>query len=288
MVEFQGEFSVKEMCRVLKVRRSGFYAFLKRPQSLHAIEDEALKKRIRQVFEASRRLYGSPRVYRELLSLGIACSEKRIARLMHEMGLKVRTRRRHVRTTDSKHGYPVAPNRLNREYQVEQVPGLDRAWGGDITYIPTAQGWLYLAVVIDLKSRRVIGWSMDETMEQSLVQDALAMALSHRPVSGLTNGELLFHSDRGSQYAGHRFQEQLCRSGLIGSMSRKGDCWDNAPVESFFATLKKELVHQEKYTTREQAKARLFEYIEVYYNRMRRHSALGFVSPVQYEQNFLI
>ena len=207
---------------------------------------------------------------------------------MREMGLRVRVHRRFVRTTDSKHAYPVAPNLLNRQYQVDQVGSLDRAWAGDITCIPTAQGWLYLAVVLDLRSRRVIGWSMDETMEQSLVQNALEMATLHRLASGQASGEHLFHSDRGSQYAGHRFQEQLNRAGLTCSMSRKGDCWDNAPVESFFATLKKELVHQEKYATREQAKASLFEYIEVYYNRMRKHSALGYISPVQYEQNSLI
>jgi len=288
MRKFQCEFHVNEMCRVLKVRRSGFYAFAKRPLSFHALADETLKQRIRQVFEASRCLYGSPRIYRELLCLDLACSEKRVARLMREMNLKVRVRRRFVRTTDSRHGYPVAPNRLNREYRVEQIAGLDRAWAGDITYIPTAQGWLYLAVVLDLKSRRVIGWSMDETMEQSLVQNALRMATSHRLAWGQTIPELLFHSDRGSQYAGQSFQAQLACSGLTGSMSRKGDCWDNAPVESFFATLKKELVHQEKYATREQAKASLFEYIEVYYNRVRRHSALGYLSPVQYEQTSLI
>jgi len=288
MMENQGAFSVNEMCRVLKVRRSGFYAFLQRPRSLHALTDEKLKKQIRHVFEASRCLYGSPRIYRELLSLGIACSEKRIARLMREMGLGVRVRRRFVRTTDSRHSYPVASNRLNRQYQVDQIGGLDQAWAGDITYIPTAQGWLYLAVVLDLKSRRVIGWSMEETLEQSLVQDALKMATSCRLGSGQAKAELLFHSDRGSQYAGHRFQEQLSRARLTGSMSRKGNCWDNAPVESFFATLKKELVHREKYATREQAKTSLFNYIEVYYNRMRKHSTLGYLSPVQYEQNSLI
>jgi transposase InsO family protein len=206
---------------------------------------------------------------------------------MRERGLRVRQRRHVVRTTDSRHASPVAPNRLNRQYQVERISALDRAWAGDITYIPTAQGWLYLAVVLDLKSRRVIGWSMDETMQQSLVCNALQMAISHRLTSGRGQEGLLFHSDRGSQYAAHLFQSKLLNAGITGSMSGKGDCWDNAPVESFFATLKKELVHQVKYATREQAKASLFEYIEVYYNRMRRHSALGYLSPVQYEQKSL-
>lgn len=207
---------------------------------------------------------------------------------MQELGLKVSVRRRYVCTTDSRHSYPVSPNRLNREYGVEQIAGLDRVWAGDITYIPTAQGWLYLAVVLDLKSRRVIGWSMNETMKQELVQDALAMAVSRRFGWSELKEELLFHSDRGSQYAGGCFQEQLQESNIMSSMSRKGDCWDNAPVESFFATLKKELVHQEKYATREQAKASLFEYMEGYYNRMRRHSALGYLTPEQYEKQSLI
>ena len=276
------------MSRILKVTCSGFYAFLKREPSARAIEEASLKQQIRSIFESHRCLYGSPRVYRELLSQGIACSEKRVARLMQEMGLKVSTRRRFVCTTDSRHSYPVSPNRLNREYGIEQIAGLDRVWAGDLTYIPTAQGWLYLAVVLDLKSRRVIGWSMNETMKQELVQDALAMAVSRRFGCGRPTEELLFHSDRGSQYAAGGFQKQLQETKMIGSMSRKGNCWDNAPVESFFATLKKELVHQEKYATREQAKASLFQYIEIYYNRMRRHSTLGYVTPEQYEEQSLI
>lgn len=276
------------MSGILKVTCSGFYAFLKREPSARAVEEKSLKQQIRSIFESHRGLYGSPRVYRELLSQGIACSEKRVARLMQEMGLKGSTRRRFVCTTDSRHSYPVSPNRLNREYGIEQIAGLDRVWAGDLTYIPTAQGWLYLAVVLDLKSRRVIGWSMNETMKQELVQDALTMAVSRRFGRRRPVAALLFHSDRGSQYAGGSFQEQLQEAEIIGSMSRKGNCWDNAPVESFFATLKKELVHQEKYTTREQAKASLFQYIEVYYNRMRRHSALGYLTPEQYEMQSLI
>ena len=288
MARYRGEYGVRAMCRSFQIQRSGFYAFLKRRPGLREKQDEVLRQRILAIFEASRHFYGSPRIYRELLCLGVTCSEKRVARLMGEMGLKVRRRRRFVCTTDSRHSHRVSPNRLNREYGVGQITGLNRVWAGDMTYIPTAQGWLYLAVVLDLKSRRVIGWSMNQTMQQSLVQDALSMATSQRFGSGLPQTELLFHSDRGSQYAGGGFQEQLRESKMTGSMSRKGDCWDNAPVESFFATLKKELVHQVKYNTREQAKASLFEYIEVYYNRRRRHSALGYLTPVQYEQNSLI
>ena len=270
MARHREEFSVREMCQVLKVWSSGFYAFLSQPDSTHALYDAFLKRRIAETFNASRCLYGSPRVYRELLAEDVACSQKRVARMMKEMGLCARSPRRWVRTTDSKHGYAVSPNRLDREYQIERVPGLDRAWAGDITYIPTAQGWLYLAVVLDLKSRRVIGWSMDDNMKQSLVGSALEMATKGR-LGGSRNGQnevavnLLFHSDRGSQYAAHGFQDQLRSAGITGSMSRKGNCWDNAPVESFFATLKKELVHKVKYQTRDQAKASLFNYIEIYY-----------------------
>lgn len=291
-------FSVRELCRALDVAPSAYYAAVKRAPSAHSLRDEELKARIREIFETSRGRYGSPRVHQELQFLGIACSEKRVARLMQAMNLVARQPRRFVRTTDSKHGLPVASNHLNREYQVEAIPGLNRAWAGDITYIPTAQGWLYLAVVLDLKSRRVIGWSMADTMETSLVQDALSMATTQRPLSesaGEAGGAgeageeagLLFHSDRGSQYASHRFQEQLFEAGIECSMSRKGNCWDNAPVESFFATLKKELVHAEHYLTREQAKASLFEYIEIFYNRYRRHSALGYLSPADYEKLIL-
>lgn len=275
------------MCRLLRVRRSGFYAYLKKPQSFHARMDETLKRHIKCVFEEHRGLYGSPRIYRVLRAQGIQCSRKRVARLMRELGLRVRRRRCFVRTTDSRHKHPVAPNRLNREFAVDQIGGLDCVWAGDITYIPTAQGWLYLAVVLDLKSRRVIGWSMSETMEQSLVGNALDMAISFRLASGCSDGELVFHSDRGSQYAAHLYQEQLSKAGITGSMSGKGDCWDNAPVESFFATLKKEEVYREKYATREQAKVSLFNYIEVYYNRMRMHSALGYQTPVHYEHHLL-
>lgn len=279
------------MCRVLRVAPSAYYAWLQQPPSQHALRDTQLKALIQELFHAFRGRYGSPRIYRELHSQGFSCSQKRVARLMREMQLVASRPRRFVKTTDSRHGLPVAPNRLGRQYQVETIPGLNRAWAGDITYIATAQGWLYLAVVLDLKSQRVIGWSMADTMEQGLVQDALQMAsrqrLAKSGIAAESSSQRLFHSDRGSQYAGTAFQEQLCQSGLTCSMSGKGDCWDNAPVESFFATLKKELVHRERYLTHEQAKASLFEYIEVFYNRLRRHSSLGYLSPVAYELSIL-
>jgi len=181
---------------------------------------------------------------------------------------------------------PVAQNVLNRRFGVEQVETINQAWVGDITYIPVKGGWLYLAVVLDLKSRKVIGWSMSQSLEQPLVADALVMA-QQAPLSGVVEGTLLFHSDRGSQYAATATQQWLERWKIVQSMSRRGNCWDNAVVESFFATLKKELVHRERYQTPEQAKASLFQYIEVFYNRQRRHSALGFISPNDYEQMLL-
>lgn len=280
------------MCRALRIHCSGFYAFLKRGQSARRDRDEELGARIDHHFNEGRRLYGSTRVHEALQTEGVQCSRKRVARLMREKRLVSRLPKKWVRTTNSSHTFPLSPNRLNREFKVEQVAGLNRVWAGDITYVWTAEGWLYLSVVLDLKSRRVIGWSMAQTMEQSLVQDALTMATQQRDLQTRTGNvaeeeSLLFHSDRGGQYAGHCFRRQLEASGIVSSMSGKGDCWDNAPVESFFATLKKELVYRERYATREQAKVSLFDYIEVFYNRIRIHSALGYMSPLQYETHLL-
>lgn len=274
------------MCRILGVTRSGYYAWSTRPQSRHKQQDGELSEAIRAIYQDSWGRYGSPRIHLELQVQGVRCGQKRVARLMQEQQLSACQPRRFVATTDSAHTLPVAPNRLNRQYQVEAVAGLNQAWAGDMTYIPTAQGWLYLAVVLDLKSRRVIGWGMSHSMEQQVVHDALEMALGQRPREE-PSCDCLFHSDRGSQYAAHAYQERLNEQGIICSMSRRGNCWDNAPVESFFATLKKELVHREKYHTREQAKTSLFHYIEVFYNRRRRHSALGYLSPHDYEQTLL-
>ena len=206
---------------------------------------------------------------------------------MNELKLAATKPRRSVATTDSKHSFPVAANLLNRQFDVEAIEDVNRKWAGDITYVPTAQGWLYLAVVLDLKSRKVLGWSLKDTMEKSLVQEALTMATNRR-LNGSANETLLFHSDRGSQYALTGYREQLECWGIVCSVSRRGNCWDNAPIESFFATLKKELVHRHKYQSHQQAKASLFYYIEVFYNRKRRHSALGYISPHDYEQKSLI
>ena len=278
-----GQFAVQEMCRVLRVSSSGYYRWRSGQLSRRAQQDAQLTDHIRAIYETSQGRYGSPRVHQELQAQGVRCSEKRVARLMQEHHLVARTPRKFMVTTDSQHILPVASNHLNREYQVEAVPEVNQVWAGDITYVPTAEGWLYVAVVLDLKSRRVVGWGMEATLEQKLVSGALEMALEQRqPTAGL-----LHHSDRGSQYASHRYQELLHQQGITCSMSRRGNCWDNAPVESFFATLKKELVHRENYRTREEAKASLFHYIEVFYNRQRRHSSLGYLSPEEYERQLL-
>jgi transposase InsO family protein len=221
--------------------------------------------------------YGSPRMTAELNARGHDCSENTVARLMREHGIRAKAPRRCVRTTDSRHGLPVAENVLDRDFDPAEP---NSTWASDITYIPTADGWLYLAVVEDLFSRMIVGWAMDATMESRLVVDALEMAIRKRvPGEGL-----VAHSDRGSQYASDHYQRVLGRHGIACSMSRVAQCWDNAPVESFFASLKRELVHDEQYTTREQAKASIFEYVEVFYNRVRRHSSLGFVSPAEFER----
>lgn len=287
MLGHQGQFSIEEMCRVLRVSRSSFYRFKACPLSQHHRQDNTLKAKIELFFKEFEGRYGSPRIHLELQDQGIRCSQKRVARLMRELELVATKPRRFVVTTDSNHSFPVASNLLNREFGVDAIADVNQKWAGDITYVPTAQGWLYLAVVLDLKSRKVIGWSMKDTMDKSLVQEALKMA-AHQRLGSPTQEKLLFHSDRGSQYASSSYREQLKRWGIVCSMSRKGNCWDNAPLESFFATLKKELVHRQKYQNHKQAKASLFYYIEVFYNRKRRHSALGYISPQQYEQNSLI
>lgn len=272
----RGSYAVALMCRVLQVARTGYYAWQRRPPSARARANTQLLIAIRTVYQQTRGRYGSPRITCELQAQGHRCSEARVARLMRTAGVQAKRRRRFRLTTNSRHGEPVAPNVLGRHFAVAAV---DRVWASDITYVPTQEGWLYLAVVLDLASRRVIGWAMRHTLERGLTLDALRMALAHRcPSSGV-----LHHSDRGSQYACGEYQGLLAAHGMVCSMSRKGDCWDNAVVESFFATLKTELVDDARWVTREDARTALFEYIEAWYNRVRRHSSLGYRSPVQYE-----
>ena len=269
-------FPVSPMCRVLEVGRSGFYAWLNRYESPISRENRWLATEIKTIHKESRQTYGSPRVHADLKDKGYTIGKHRVARLMREHGIVSRHRKKFRATTDSKHDHPVAENKLERQFNVSE-PG--QCWVSDITYIPTQEGWLYLAVTLDLFHRRVIGWAMDRWINRWLVMRALNMAIQN---SNLKPG-LIHHSDRGVQYACQDFQALLNIHGIECSMSRKGDCWDNAVAESFFHTLKVELVHDRNYKTRLSARKDIFEYIEVFYNRQRRHSYLDYLSPVEFE-----
>ena len=265
------------MCDVLKVSRAGFYAWHKRPESRRKCDDRRFLTIIKARFKKSRYTYGYRRIHDDFIDLGESCGKHRIARIMNENNIRPKTKRKFKVTTDSKHNKPIHGNHLDRQFNA-MTP--NQRWVSDITYIPTAEGWLYLAVVMDLYSRKVIGWSMSDRMKESLVIDTLKMAIFRRKISS----SVLFHSDRGSQYASDNFQELLRNSGIECSMSRKGNCWDNAVAESFFHSLKTECVYHEKYLTRDDAKKSIFDYIEVFYNRQRKHSYLGYQSPEQYER----
>jgi transposase InsO family protein len=272
------------MCGALQVSRSGFYDWAKRDPSKRTQEEQRLRVEIRSIHRRSRRSYGSPRVHRELRRRGIGCSRKRTERLMREDGIRAKKKRRFRVTTDSNHSRPVAPNLLQRRFAVKAGTGLDRVWVSDITYLPTREGWLYLAVVLDLASRRVVGWAMKDSLETALAADALTMALgSRRPTPGL-----LHHSDRGVQYASEAYQAILVQHGITCSMSRKGNCYDNAVAESFFASLEWELIEDSDWHTHEEARRAVFDYIEVWYNRQRLHSSLGYRSPAEYEQQLAL
>jgi transposase InsO family protein len=267
------------MCRVLGVSAAGFYAAQQREASARARRDQALLVQVRAAHRRSRRRYGAPRVHRELVAQGERVGKKRVARLMRADGLVGRRARRFVRTTRARAGDPVAPNRLDRQFGVATVPGPDRVWVSDLTYVPTREGWLFLAIVLDLASRRVVGWAVDETLAAELALAALEMAFTQRrPAPGL-----LHHSDRGSQYTSAAYQRRLAAHGAEASMSRKGDCWDNAVAESFFATLETELIDEADWATRAEARRAIAAFIEPWYNRERRHSSLGYRSPVEFE-----
>ena len=268
------EFPIQFMCEVLGVSRSGYYAWARREESVRASADRALAGEIRAVHEGNHGRYGSPRVHAELRGRGRRVGRKRVARLMREMGLSARRKRRSRRTTDSAHSFPVAPNLLQRNFTA-MAP--DRIWLADLTDIWTEESWLYLAVVLDLFTRRVVGWAMTDHLGHELALTALDMAIARcRPAPGLVH-----HSDRGVQYAAHAYRRRLQQNGMLASMSRKGDCWDNAPMESFFATLKGELIERCAYQTRAAARADGFGSIEGYYNRRRLHSAIGYRTPEQ-------
>jgi len=266
------------MCRAVEVSRSGYYAFKVRPKSQNRLNNEKLLIEIRRVLWDNDCTYGSPRIWNELRNKeNIPCSVNRVARLMRCNNLAAVQRRKFRVTTNSKHNYPVWPNILNRNFSVEKP---NTAWVTDITYIWTFEGWLYLAAVLDLFSRGIVGLAMDKTIADTLTLSALKQAILRRsPPKGL-----ICHSDRGSQYAGNNFKALLAQHEIAGSMSKKGDCWDNAVAESFFHTLKVELIHRTKFRTREEAKRRIFAYVEMYYNTKRAHSALGYLSPFEYEK----
>ena len=271
------QYDVTSCCRVLGVSRSGYYQSRKRPPSDRARRFEELAVKIAVVHEENLRVYGSPRVYHALLARGESVCQNTVAKVMKQRHIRAKTKKKFVpRTTDSSHDQPVAKNLLNRQFEA-LLP--NEKWVVDITYIPTDEGWLYLAGVMDLCSRRIVGWSMREHMQTELVREAMTMAIVHRrPGKGL-----LHHSDRGVQYASEDYRHLLELHGIEASMRGKGDCWDNACAESFWSTLKTELVNHQQYATREQARQSIFEYIEVFYNRKRLHSALGYQSPEAFE-----
>jgi len=270
-------YPMRILCRVLEVSRSGFYAWLARKPSARDLEDEQLRPQVVKAFETGRGTYGSPRVRDELVDQGFEIGRKRVARLMRELGLQGVCPRKFRVTTNSDHEHPVADNVLNRDFVATRP---NEKWATDITYVWTGEGWLYLAVVMDLYSRRIVGWSTADHLKTELCLDALQAALEYR--AGIEN--LVHHSDRGCQYASDRYRAVLDAHGIECSMSRRANCWDNAVAESFFGTLKNELIYRRPWQTREQARNAIGEYIEIFYNRIRRHSTIGGVSPARFEE----
>ncbi len=286
----QHEFPVRRMCSVLGVSSSGYYAWRERPVSPREQANQELSLEIHAIHIRSRKTYGSPRVHADLVARGFQAGKNRVARLMRAENIYGRRKKKQTRTTNSQHSYPVAPNRLNRDFHAMRP---NEKWLADITYIPTAEGWLYLAAVLDLFSRKIVGWAFADTLESCLVEQAFNMAVQNRTMlSGL-----LHHSDRGSQYAGDAYQQLLVVQQMQVSMSRRGDCYDNAPMESFFSTLKCEHVfstlkcehvHFQNYQTRSEARTDIFSYIVGFYNRQRRHSSLDYLSPEEFERCYYI
>lgn len=268
---------VSILCRVLRVQRSGYYAWCSRGESTRAVEDRRLTVEVRAAFEERKRRYGSPRLFRELRSRGVHVGRHRVARLMREQRLCARPRRRFVKTTESNHGLSTPSNVLNRQFVVDEP---DRVWAADVTFLPTLEGWFYLAVVLDLYSRRVVGWAMSTHNDETLTLAALRMAIGQRqPAPGL-----MHHSDRGTTYASGTYQDVLAQHGMICSMSRKGNCWDNAVVESFFSTLDIECANQRPFSSKSAARREVTEYILGFYNPTRLHSSLGYMSPMEFER----
>jgi len=273
-------YPLRILCRVLRVSRSGYYAWRIRLPSMRALEDERLRPNVVEAFKTGRGTYGSPRVHGELIDQGFEVGRRRIARLMRELGLRGVSPRKFRVTTDSDHEHPIAQNVLARNFEAQRP---NEKWVTDITYIWTAEGWLYLAIVMDLYSRRIVGWSTASHMKTELCLDALRMALGQRAsLKGL-----IHHSDRGVQYASDRYREVLKAQGIECSMSRRANCWDNAVAESFFGTLKNELIYRRPWLDRESVRNAISEYIEVFYNRVRRHSSIDYVSPMDFERSYV-
>lgn len=274
--DHRDEFPVTRMCQVMNVSPSGYYAWRTRPVSAREMANQELVDKIKVVHDESHKTYGSPRIYRELKDDGVACSENRVARLMHQHDIRAKQSKRYKTTTKRNKAHPVAPNVLKRDFVTDQP---DHKWLADITYIPTQEGWLYLAAILDLYSRLIVGWAMSHRMTSALTIDALKMAIQQRkPGPGL-----IHHSDQGSQYTDSTYQSLLKDHNIQASMNGVGSWYDNAPMESFFGSLKSEWVHYRVFRTRYEASANLFFYIEAFYNRRRRHSALEYVSPATYE-----
>ena len=277
--QYRATWPITVMSVVLRVSRSGFYAWRKRPESERSKACKRLVEQIQQIHTASRRIYGSPRVHAGLIEAGESCCVNHVAKVMRDNGIRSKVKRKFKLTTDSKHSHPETPNKLDRQFE-QKAP--NQVWTADITFIPTGEGWLYLAIVMDLFSRMIVGWSMSSRMTVDLTIEALQMAIERRrPSQGV-----LHHSDRGSQYASGDYQRRLQSHRIDSSMSRKGDCWDNAPTESVIGTIKSELVSFDAYETRDAGRQSIFEYIEAFYNRERKHSALGYVSPQEYEARY--
>lgn len=272
-------YPVTLLCQVMEVSRSGFYQHMRSGPEKVSKDQVALESATKELFRKSKKSYGTRRISNGLRKQGFNVGRHQAGSLMRRLELHVKSRRRFKVTTDSKHDHPVAPNHLNREFQVDDP---DQVWASDITYIWTCQGWLYLAVILDLFSRKVVGWSLQATMTADLVTEALTMAVGRRqPLAGI-----LHHSDRGSQYASAAYRQELVKYGMIASMSRKGDCWDNAVVERFFRSLKTELTYHNLYSTRAEARRDIIEYIEMFYNSNRLHSHLGYQSPAEFEEQY--
>tara|TARA_B100001964_G_scaffold234571_1_gene293399 strand:- start:1171 stop:2034 length:864 start_codon:yes stop_codon:yes gene_type:complete len=281
ITEQRSEFGVERMCRVLGVSKSGYYSYDKRYKSNREQENELLLEQIRRIHKKSRQTYGSPRITDELYDNNIRCSKNRVARLMRENGIMAKMKRKFKVTTHSRHTHPVADNLLQQKFT---TGGVNKVWVSDITYIWTSEGWLYLSAILDLFSRRIIGWGVSKRLTSNLVTNALRQAIWQRKAEK----GLVFHSDRGSQYASSACRDTLKKHGMLQSMSGKGNCYDNAVIESFFHTLKTEMVYFERFRSRSEAKQSIFEYIEVFYNRQRKHSAINYKSPAEFENMAIV